>query len=447
MAPATWASSITPSGNQTDSLGRQADSKTGDEEPGRARLGSHMIREAVIRLVLLGLFCGCLFQVAGPALTGHRAAVTGLVLFLLVLPDAAFALRHWKLQRRSATDSGIRGTSGRSVPTRATGQALQAEIRASGTYIDVLHGQIGDSLAESEREVVQVIDQLGQLNTQACEKKAHIAQSIESGKALSENIQGRVESNRAIIAAIEGQFQGQTREMESNFERIEGLATEVRALTPLIKVITSIAQQTSLLALNAEIEASRAGSAGRGFGVVALEVRKLSVLATRAAADIAGKINATCKRVDAEMTQAKLSLEQYKSNASMHHFVADLEGMQQEFTKNCALLLEVITEVDANYEECVCRLSDALGHIQFQDVMRQRMEHVQQALVEMRDHLQWLADRPDDPAWSGTLDRTFKSLLASHLQQYRMASQTMTHLAVSGQTAAVDQGRPAIELF
>ena len=58
----------------------------------------------------------------------------------------------------------------------------------------------------------------------------------------------------------------------------------------------------------------------------------------------------------------------------------------------------MITEVDANYAESVTRLVEALGHIQFQDVMRQRMEHVQQALEQMRDHLIRLAMPPIVPA-------------------------------------------------
>ena len=58
------------------------------------------------------------------------------------------------------------------------------------------------------------------------------------------------------------QLEAQTEEFKENFERIQGLAGDVRALTPLIKTITSIAQQTNLLALNAEIEAARAGTRG-----------------------------------------------------------------------------------------------------------------------------------------------------------------------------------------
>jgi len=95
------------------------------------------------------------------------------------------------------------------------------------------------------------------------------------------------------------------------------MASEVRALTPMIKVITSIAQQTSLLALNAEIEAARAGTAGRGFAVVAFEVRKLSVSSTKAAADISAKINATCERVDRELAEARASLKEHEQNDGM----------------------------------------------------------------------------------------------------------------------------------
>jgi hypothetical protein len=72
----------------------------------------------------------------------------------------------------------------------------------------------------------------------------------------------------------------------------------------------------------------------------------------------------------------------------------------------------------------VDRLSEALSHIQFQDVMRQRLEHVQSALVEMRDHLMGLGAASEKPGWDGIFETNFKDMLASQLGRYRMASQT-----------------------
>ena len=93
------------------------------------------------------------------------------------------------------------------------------------------------------------------------------------------------------------------------------------------------------------------------------------------------------------------------------------------------------------------RLSAALGHIQFQDVMRQRLGHVKEALGEMGEHLMELNALPECPDPERALERTFKGMLESHLGSYRMASQTKTHLALSGGEAEGDHGRPAIELF
>jgi methyl-accepting chemotaxis protein len=310
-----------------------------------------------------------------------------------------------------------------------------------------MHSQIGDSLAKSEREVVEAIEQIGLLNAKANQQREHIAHSIKSGRELTKSTHRRVENNKQIIAAIDMQLETEIEEFRNNFERIQGLANEVGALTPLIKVITSIAQQTSLLALNAEIEAARAGSAGRGFAVVAIEVRKLAVSSTKAATDISAKINATCKRVEEELTGARESLEQHEASDAMSHVVTDLSEMQSEFASNSQLLLDVITEVDANYEESVNRLSQALGHIQFQDVMRQRMEHVQEALVEMRDHMQEMSENASDFAWQGKFDHTFEEMLDAHKSRYRMASQTVTHLSVAGGQSNVELDRPAIELF
>jgi methyl-accepting chemotaxis protein len=402
----------------------------------------------------LGVFCDTLLWfglrwIFGDAFALRQFQVAWLIVLVEVVPLLLVEWGNWRAARQSIADMWAFGELRfDQISHMLAGRgAVKADVEDSRLYIDVLHEQIGDSLAESEREVMKVIEQIGILNAQACEMRAHINQSIQSGMALTESTRQRVESNREVIAALEMQLQEQSAEMHSNFERIEGLAGEVRALTPLIKVITSIAQQTSLLALNAEIEAARAGSAGRGFGVVAIEVRKLSVLSTQAAADIATKINSTCKRVDTEMAESKLSLEQYEANIGMHNLVTGLGEMQQEFSKNGELLLKVISEVDSNYEECSNRLSEALGHIQFQDVMRQRMGHVQEALLEMGEHLLELNAKTETPGWDGRLERTFQSILDGHLGQYRMASQSLTHLAVSGGAVAADQGRPAIELF
>ena len=147
------------------------------------------------------------------------------------------------------------------------------------------------------------------------------------------------------------------------------------------------------------------------------------------------------------MAGARESLEQHEANNAMNHLVSDLSEMQAEFAHNSRLLLDVIHEVDANYEESVNRLSQALGHIQFQDVMRQRMEHVQVALVEMRDHLLHLSGKLADFSWQGDFDQRFTGMLEAHKSKYRMASQTVTHLNVAGGENAQDNSRPAIELF
>ncbi len=425
-------------------------------DAGEAR-SSHRLRRIRKRLLAetaLGILFPVILWLAmgwnfGPSFVPLRDRVAGLILCILILPVLIIEWRNWTEARSAVAEMNTFAhlEFNQVAHLFQCGAVIEGDMRDSSLYIDVLHDQIGDSLTESEREVVALIEQIHKMMEGTNAQKEKIAHTVQSSRELSGSIHRRFESNHEMIGAIEAHLQEQNNTMLANLERIRKLAGEVCSLTPLIKVITSIAQQTNLLALNAEIEAARAGEAGRGFGVVALEVRKLAERSTQAAADISSKISHACGDVDQELKGAEESLAQHMKKSAMGHLIEGLLTMQTEFSHNGEQLLDVISGVEASYERAVSGFTSALGHIQFQDVMRQRMSHVQEALTEMRDHLQMLANFFGDSTWDGRLDPTFQSILAAHLDHYKMASQTATHLAVSGGEATEDHSRPSIELF
>jgi methyl-accepting chemotaxis protein len=408
-----------------------------------------LLIQAAIGLLCNASLCAAFSFIEGPVSASVWMHIAGILALLNFVPLLIVEWVHWTGAKRAVSDMWAFGQMNFDEVSRelAVRSAIQVDIKDSQPYIDVMHQQIGGSLAESEREVTALIEQLNLLNDQSSAQMERIAQSVESGRALTEVTASRAEHNNRLIVRLESKLGEQDSEMRDNFEQIRMLANDVRALAPIVEVIANIASQTNLLALNAEIEAARAGDAGRGFAVVASEVRQLARRSTSAAADIAGKLNTTAGKVTGKMAEAQKTFDERHGLGDLQKLVCGLMEMQQEFTKSSELQLAVISDVEAGHLRSVECLVQAMGHIQFQDVMRQRMEHVQLALVEMRNHLLRLSEARDRPGFDGLFETNFKALLAAHLDTYRMASQTATHLAVAGGTSHGDQGRPAIELF
>lgn len=412
------------------------------------RIRSRMFLESMVRLLLLGAYACWVSRLDGPGFSSRDAEESILLFFLVFVPGLFYRLKNYAEARKAVTETWALTQRNFADVARifSMRKVLQGETHDAALFTDLLREQIGDSLTESEREVVAAVEELGRLIGQANQQKERIARSVKSSRDLTESTREQGEQNKAVVAAIEEQFQQQNEQMRATFARIGSLSAEVCSLTPLIGVISSIAQQTQLLALNAGIEAARAGEAGRGFSVVAAEVRRLATRSTEAAAEISNKIGSTRSNVEAEVQRAKASLKKLENQASVSRAMAGVSAMQEEFSRNSELLLAVISEVEANYDTTVTRLSETMGHIQFQDVMRQRLGHVQEALQEMHDHVLEIAAKPDDAGWNGHFDRTFRSMLDAQLGKYRMASQTATHMAVAGGAGPVSGG-PAIELF
>jgi methyl-accepting chemotaxis protein len=412
------------------------------------RIQKQLLVQVAIGLLCNVLLCMILTRPHGIAfLSGWRSIAVMLALInfgpLLVVEWA-----NWMQVRRGVSKicDSDQFASDQVTQMQAVHHTVIAEIENSKPYIDVMHEQVGGSLAESESEVLAAIEQLNTLNAQSSQQSGRISDSIRSGTNLTDVTQ-RVGQSQELIALVETHLQFQAHDLQRNIQAILNLGQEVAGLKPLIAVITSIATQTNLLALNAEIEAARAGQAGRGFAVVAGEVRALSKKTAEAANDIANSINTAVDKTLKVGVDVKTTLENLSDGGEMREMVQQLADIQQQFRQGIQLLLEVLRGVETGHKEMEDCLLQVLGHIQFQDVMRQRMEHVQCALAEMRDHLQMLSTQSNDPSWDGKLDATFNEMLADHLGRYHMASQTATHLAVAGDISESGHNGPAIELF
>ena len=113
-----------------------------------------------------------------------------------------------------------------------THKSVAADIQESKPYIDVMHEQIGGSLAESESEVLAAIEQLNILNAQSSQQSGRIGDSIRSGTNLTD-VTRRVGQSQELIALVEPALAISGPRLHSNIQAILGLGSEVAALKPL----------------------------------------------------------------------------------------------------------------------------------------------------------------------------------------------------------------------
>ncbi|MDF2943728.1 MAG: methyl-accepting chemotaxis sensory transducer [Herbinix sp.] len=113
---------------------------------------------------------------------------------------------------------------------------------------------------------------------------------------ITTNTKSIVTDGIGVVDQLNSATQASIEITNETIKDIEELEVESKAITEIIAVINDIAEQTNLLSLNASIEAARAGDAGRGFSVVADEIRKLSIKSVNSASEIEKIINSISKK-------------------------------------------------------------------------------------------------------------------------------------------------------
>jgi methyl-accepting chemotaxis protein len=132
-----------------------------------------------------------------------------------------------------------------------------------------------------------------------------ISEEMEQIESIADRSRQEASSSQASVARMVEALKKISETIESVVTVVEKLGSDSRKVAESLSIITDIADQTNLLALNAAIEAARAGEQGRGFAVVADEVKALSRRTKDAAVDVTHTIETFNQRVDQMVEQAR----------------------------------------------------------------------------------------------------------------------------------------------
>ena len=338
----------------------------------------------------------------------------------------------------------------RAVAALTTAEKIGFELRAVKNYNDVVRGQLNSVVGETEKAAFDITSRLNDIDGIISRLGAFVdSTTSESNKLLSAS-EERIERNRALISTLESFIRQRVVKAQEDHERVIHVVKEARSLGTLVDLIRHISGQTNLLALNAAIEAARAGEAGRGFAVVADEVRKLSGETEKAVGQISKGIQQVASSIEAQLAD-KLKDNDASERDALQNFAVQLDDLgksYKEVTEHEAAVMCTVTESSQRLTEM---FMSALASVQFQDVTRQQLEQVNGALDRLDTYAAMLADR------LGSLDKAAAELspLAAQLDQiyggYVMESQRDTHKAATraGKAPAKDtvKASPKIELF
>ncbi|KEX90467.1 chemotaxis protein [Pseudomonas putida] len=187
-------------------------------------------------------------------------------------------------------------------------QAGIEQLATSAQSLSAVTEQTNLEVSSQKEETEQVATAMNQMTATVHD----VARNAEEAALAAQTADGKVESGQQVVRQSMVRIEQLADSATSASSSIESLSAEIQNIGTVLGVIKSVAEQTNLLALNAAIEAARAGEQGRGFAVVADEVRALAKRTQQSTEEIERLVSALRAAAQASVQQIQSSGELVK---------------------------------------------------------------------------------------------------------------------------------------